>query len=81
MIEVDHLTKPFGPVPAERVFPPHGSEGGFCWRSELWFTEKEPSASYDAKPEGRSRVYELSRDFVHGRPKPEKEKKANKGKS
>jgi hypothetical protein len=81
MIEVDHLTKPFGPVPAERVFPPHGSEGRLGWRSELWFTEKEPSTSYDAKPEGHSRVYELSCDFVHSLPKPEKEKKASKGES
>jgi len=81
MIEVDHLTKPFGRVPAERVFPPHGSEGRLCCRSELWFKGKEPSASYDAKPEGRSRVYELSCDFVHSVPKPEKEEKASKGKS
>jgi hypothetical protein len=81
MIEVDHLTKPFGPVHAERVFPPDGSEGRLCWRSELWFTEKEPSAFYDAKPEGRSGVYKLSCDFVHSLPKPEKEKKASKGES
>jgi len=81
MIEVDHLTKPFGPVPEERVFPPHGSQGRLCRRSELWFAEKEPSASYDGKPEGHRRVSEVSCDLVHSLPKPEKEKKASKGES
>jgi len=53
-------------------------KGGFVGGLSLG---SRSSASYDAKPEGRSRVYELSRDFVHSLPKPEKEKKASKGKS